>query len=1034
MKKVLLGFALTLITVLSVVAQSRTVTGRVTSDDEPDGVPGVNVQVKGSTIGAITDLNGTYSVNVPEGSNVLVFSFVGYLTQEVIIGNRSIADVILKPDVKTLNEVVVTGYGTQERREITGSVASIDNSVIENLVTPSFESQLAGRAPGVQITTPSGILGSRPIIRIRGVNSLTGGADPLIVIDGVPVVDSDRSGVNASNPLANINPADIASFEVLKDGSATAIFGSRAANGVILVTTKRGSTGKAQVNYNVSVGMNEEVSRFDVLNGDQFVTIANEKSTNTNAAGSTNVGNAVQSGVNTDWQDFIFRKGMAQQHNLSVSGGSQATKYFFSMGFTDQESAIKPNNLKRYSFRANIDHSISKRLRIGASTSYSYTEIVGLNNGSNSLSGAIYNATRNLPNVPIFDANNLAYDGFNVQPDGSTTGFAPNLVGPDNNIPNVAFAITNNLFRNRVHRVLGNTYGEVDIIDGLTARTQIGIDLTLNDDFQSLDPRHGDGRGSNGSVFMAFNPAFRWNWTNTLNYQKIIAEDHSFNVTLGAEYQYTKFYNFSASGSDFSDRFYIQRNLISGSYNNQFSGGGYADVGFDSYFSRVNYSYKGKYLATLTARNDGMSQLPEANRRGWFFGGSVGWRISDESFFNSSVISDMKVRTSYAEVGNTEISGGLFPYVGGFGPVLGGAGAGIGYSNVANNALGWERSAKFNVGLDMTVGPVTLMMDYFTNNVTDLVLNAPTAPSLGVPGNSISQNVGSLVNRGFELRAMAKVMERGNFSWNTDFNFTFITNEVTKLISPLTGTYNRTEEGNPMAQLYGFTWMGVNSANGNPLYLRNDDIIQYNLQRGALGWRTYDANNPANVSTAAAGGPTQDFLGNTLPKWFGGWTNNFAYNNFDFEIFLRYSGGNYIMNETKRGMLGQGFSNNHVDIMNRWTESGQTTDIPRLYQGQDQNMWQTSASNSRFVEKGDFLRIQNIVLGYTIPAMWLNSTFNGAISNARFFAQVQNPFIFTGYSGIDPELNTFSGQLSFGVDNNVAPIIRTWSLGLNVGF
>ncbi|WP_194775487.1 SusC/RagA family TonB-linked outer membrane protein [Pararhodonellum marinum] len=1030
MKKVLLGFALTLITVFSVVAQSRTVTGRVTSTDEPDGVPGVNVQVKGSTVGAITDLDGTYSVNVPDGSTALVFSFVGYLTQEVAIGNRTVVDVLLAPDVKTLSEVVVVGYGTQERREVTGSVTSIDNAAIENLVTPSFESQLAGRAPGVQITTPSGILGARPIIRIRGVNSLSGGANPLIVIDGVPLVDSDRSSVNASNPLANINPADIESFEVLKDGSATAIFGSRAANGVILITTKRGSTGKAQVSYNVSMGVNEEVNRFQVLNGDQFVTIANEKVTN---AGGT--GNAVQSGVNTNWQDFIFRNGFAQQHNLSIRGGSEATKYFFSIGFTDQESAIIANDLKRYSFRANIDHDISRRVRIGATTAYSYTEINGLNNGANSLSGAVYNATRNLPNVPIFDSENTAFDGFNVQPDGSTTGFAPNLVGPDNNIPNVAFALTNNIYRNRVHRINGATFAELDIVEGLTARSQIGIDLTLNDDFQSLDPRHGDGRGSNGFVFMQMAPVFRWNWTNTLNYQKIVAEDHTFNVTLGTEYQYTNFYNFSAQGTDFSDRFYIQRNLISGSYNNQFSGGGFSDIGFDSYFGRVNYSYRGKYLATVTARNDGMSQLPADNRRGWFFGGSVGWRISDENFFNSSVISDMKIRTSYAEVGNTEIlDGQAFPYAGGFGPVLGGAGAGIGYSNVANNALGWERSAKFNIGLDMTVGQVTLMLDYFTNDVTDLVLNAPTASSLGVPGNSISQNIGSLINRGFELRALAKVMERGNFIWNTDFNFSFITNEVTNLISPITGTYNRTEEGRPMAELYGFTWMGVNAANGNPLYLRNDDVIQYNLQQGALGWRTYDANNPGDVSTAAAGGPTQDFLGNTLPKWYGGWTNNFSYNNFDLEIFLRYSGGNFIMNESYRGLLGQGFSNNHVDILNRWTESGQTTDIPRLYSGQDQNMWQTSASNSRFVEKGDFVRVQNIVLGYRLPSQWLSSTFNGAISTARFFAQVQNPFIFTGYTGLDPELNQFQGQLSFGVDWNVAPIIRTWSLGLNVGF
>ena len=1025
MKKVLLGFALSILTVMSVLAQSKTITGRVTSAEEPEGVPGASVVVKGTTQGTITDIDGSYSIQVPSEATTLVYSFVGYLTKEMPIGSNSVINVVMDVDVKTLNEVVVVGYGTQERREITGSVTSIDSKAIENLVSPSFESQLAGRAPGVQITTPSGILGAAPIIRIRGVNSISSSASPLIVIDGVPVVSSDRSAVNAANPLANINPADIASFEVLKDGSASAIYGSRAANGVILITTKRGSTGKAKVSYNTSMGFNEEVDRFDLLTGDEWVTIANEKRSNANQSPLANPG------VNTDWQDLIFRKGFTQQHNLSIAGGSEATKYFFSLGYTDQESPVKPNELSRYSFRANIDHSISKAVRIGTSLSYSFTEIYGLNNGANSLSGAIYNATRSLPNVPIYDAENAAFDGFNVTANGATTGFGANLAGPDNNIPNIGFVIKNNLYRSRTHRAIGNAYGEVDIVTGLTARTQIGIDLTMNDDFQSLDPRHGDGRSSNGSVYMAFNPAFRWNWQNTLNYQSVIADDHNLNVTAGLEYQFTRFYGFNASGTDISDNFYRLNNIISGSYNNQFSGGSYAERGFDSYFGRFNYSYKGKYLASFTLRNDGISDLAIENQRGTFFGGSVGERVSDESFFNSELISDFKVRASYAEVGNTEI--GTFAAYGGYSPVLGGAGAGIGYAAIANNNLQWESSKKFNIGLDMTIGRVTIAADYFKNDIDGLILDAPTALSLGVPGNNISQNIGSMTNSGLEFRAYANVINRGKFSWDTDFNITFIKNEVNELISPLTGTYNRTEVGNPIAQLYGYEWAGVNPANGNPMYVSGDNIVQYNLMPGALGYKAYDPANPGDVSVTGTA-PTQEYLGNTLPKWQGGWSNNFKFGNFDAEIFTRFSGGNYIMNESVRGLLGQGFSNNHASILNRWTESGQVTDVPKLYSGQDQNMWQNSASNSRFVEKGDFVKIQNIVVGYTVPQAALTSAFKGAISNARFFAQVQNPFTFTGYSGLDPESNQYSGQLSFGVDWNVAPIIRTYTLGVNVGF
>lgn len=324
MKKVLLGFALSFLTIVSVLAQTKTITGRVTSSEEPEGVPGASVVVKGTTQGTVTNLDGTYSISVPSDASALVFSFVGYLTKEVSIGSSTTINVQLDADVKLLSEIVVTGYGTQERREITGSVASINNTSIENLVAPSFDSQLAGRAAGVSVTVPSGILGSRPIIRIRGVNSLSGGADPLIVIDGVPVVDSDRSGAVSSNPLANINPADIESYEVLKDGSATAIYGSRAANGVILITTKRGKSGKAQVSYNSSFGINESVAQFDLLTGDEWVTIANEKRANVNASPLANPG------VNTDWQDAVLRSGNTQQHNLSISGGSESTKYFFS--------------------------------------------------------------------------------------------------------------------------------------------------------------------------------------------------------------------------------------------------------------------------------------------------------------------------------------------------------------------------------------------------------------------------------------------------------------------------------------------------------------------------------------------------------------------------------------------------------------------------------------------------------------------------------------------------------------------------------
>lgn len=1030
MKKFLLT-CFTLAVVLLAQAQERTVTGKVTSAEDGTPLPGVSVLLKGTTTGTATDAEGNFSLSVPSTGGSLVFSFIGLETREIEIGERTVINVALGLDITQLSEVVVVGYGTQERKELTGSVASVSSKAIENLVTPSFDAQLAGRAPGVQITTPGGILGQAPIIRIRGVNSLTSSASPLIVIDGVPVVNSDRSGIVPANPLANINPSDIESFDILKDGSATAIYGSRAANGVILITTKRGAKGRPKVDYSASFGFNQEVDRFDLLTGDQFVEIANEKRSN---AGSSQL---AQPGVNTDWQDYIFRKGSVQQHNLSLSGGTDQTTYFFSLGYTSQESPIIANDLERYSFRANLDQQVGKKLKIGTSMSYSHTTINGLNNGSNSLSGAMYNASRMLPNVPILDPANVAFDGFNVEPDGSTLGRGNNLATVDNNIPNIAFVLANNVYRNKTHRIIGNVYGELELLEGLSFRTQVGTDLTLSEDFLSWDPRHGDGRGRGGYAQNGYNPASRWNWHSTLNYQTVLADDHNLNVTLGVEYQKSLFNNFAAVGQGFADRFFQQDNLISNSYSVQTTSGGYAERGFDSYFARANYNFRGKYLLSLTIRNDGISDLAEENRRGTFPGASIGWRVSDEDFFNVSFISDLKIRASYAEVGNVEI--GTFAYAGGYGAILYGGTPGIGFAKVTNPNLSWESSKKLNIGFNATVGPVTVEADYFVNNIDDMVLDAPTAPSLGFPDNNISQNIGSMINKGLELRLMAKVYESGEFSWSTDFNFTYQTNEVTKLLSPISGgTTNRTEEGRSIGELYGVRWAGVNPANGNPLYYKADgSIVQYNLVTSASQrtWKVYDPANPADVGTnaPALGADDYAFLGNTLPKWMGGWTNNLSYGDFSLEIFFRYSGGNYVLNETRRGQLGQGFSNNHASILNRWTEAGQVTDVPKLFSGQDANMWQTGTANSRFVEKGDFLKVQNIVLAYRVPAQELQNVLNGSIKSLRIFAQVQNPITITGYSGLDPELNVSSSQLQFGVDNLSAPIIRTWSVGLNVG-
>ncbi len=711
------------------LAQSRTVSGTVRGTDAVP-LPGVNVLVKGTNVGTTTDGKGMYSIAVPEEAT-LVFSFISFITQEIAVGNRSTLDVRLVEDVKQLGEVVVVGYGTQERKDLTGSVASIKGESISNLATPSFDQQLAGRAAGVQVTVPNGVMGQPARIRIRGTNSITSSAAPLIVVDGIPIIAGDQQssgGGTASNPLADINPEDIESFEVLKDGSATAIYGSRAANGVILITTKKGKQGKPKVSYNAWMGLANVSSRFDLLNAEEFITISNEKRTNVGLSEIARPqydknANGDSSLVNTDWQDHIFRQGFQQNHALSVGGGSEKTSYYFSLGWTDQKGAVVSNEFSRATFRANIDQKIGRWLSIGANMGLSRSRTIGLNTGRGSLSGNVANASVLFPNVRVYNPDGT----YNISPDGVALGQGNNLVGIGFNYPNIKFVLDNNKNNSTLYRTLGNVYLESSPVDGLRLRTQYGIDLLLVDDYSYWDPRHGDGRGPGGFISRSFTPNFRWNWQNTINYDRIIAEDHKIGLVAGVEFQQQRSEYYSAQVSSVSNEFF--KNIVSGTFATPNVSGRVLQNGFDSYFGRINYGFRDKYLATFTVRNDGISDLPYTNRRGTFPGVSVGWRISEEGFFENlkSVINDFKIRGSWAEVGNVDI--GYYPYLGTYSAAQYADQNGVAFSNVGNGSLRWERSKKQDIGLDLALfnNRITLNADYYVNNVDGLILAAPTA-------------------------------------------------------------------------------------------------------------------------------------------------------------------------------------------------------------------------------------------------------------------------------------------------------------------
>jgi TonB-dependent starch-binding outer membrane protein SusC len=1026
------------------LAQSRKITGKVTSVEDGSALPGVTVQVKSTTRGTQTDANGAFSIEAAS-NETLVFTFIGMTPSEISVGNKSIINVTLSNDDQQLEQLVVIGYGTEKRANTTGSLTSIKGDKISGLITPNFANQLGGRAAGVQVSVPNGLLGQAPRIRIRGTNSISSGAGPLIVIDNVPVATNPYGGVGPSDPLSDINPNDIESFEVLKDGAATAIFGSRAANGVILITTKKGkgNKGKMAVNYDVNFGQNQAVSKLDLLNAADFITIANEKYTN---AGQPIQAVADGKGTDTDWQDVIFRKGMVQSHNLSLNGANDKTNYFFSLGMLNNEGSIVSNNMKRYNFRANLDHTVNKWLTLGTNLSYTNSQFTNLNTGSNALSGNVIGAARLLPNVSPFDETNTLFEGYNVTPDGAALGRGANLRAVDNNFTNIAFVLANNKFVTNNNRLIGNAYGEITIIEGLKLRSQIATDLLTQDDFQSLDSRHGDGRGANGTIFHRFRPVQLWNWQNTASYNKAFGK-HSVNVVAGLEYQKRTSRFFDAQGQGFSEIFFQENNLISGSFGTQLSGGGFIQDAFDSYFGRVNYNYASKYYLSLTARNDGLSSLPLANRRGTFPGGSVAYRISEEGFWKDSklaeYISDFRVKASYAVVGNTNI--GFFPYLGTFGAAQYASQTGIAFDNTGNPDLKWEKSTKTNFGIDLGVlnNRIKIGADYFTNKVSDLVLFAPTANSLGVPGNGINKNVGAMVNKGIELSIDASVLKKGSFEWDMNVNFSKINNEITALNNneDIIGTYHINRVGYSIGSFFGYTSAGVNPANGNPMWYKGDGkgnltstIVQYNI--AGNNYREFNPAEPSDVSKASTLSATTDrtILGNSNPLWLGGWSNNFRFKGFDFEIFSRFQGGNMVMNVTKQEtLLNMGFQNNGQIIMDRWTTAGQVTEIPRVWTGREAAINTTGAASTRFLEKGDFFRIQNIILGYRLPASVLTKIEKAGIRSLRVYAQIQNPLIFTKYSGLDPEISTNTGNSDFGVDANANPIIKTTSIGINLG-
>jgi TonB-linked SusC/RagA family outer membrane protein len=1037
MRKLLATLTVFLLFAGALLAQ-KTITGKVT-DDKGVPIPNASVIVKGTKTGTVTKADGTYSLSVPDNTKILVFSSVDMSPLEVTIGNETVINPELKPVENVLAEVVMIGYGTQQKKAFTGSASKVDAKKFSNLMTPSVDKQLAGRAAGVQVTNSSGIVNAPARIRIRGINSISGNNDPLIVLDGVPIITGNLASTTNSNALGDINPDDIESIDVLKDGASLAVYGSRGAAGVILITTKKGDKGKLRLNYDGFFGYNSVLKRWDLLNADEFVKIANEKLANSGMPAKAGVN---PGGVNTDWQKAaLIDNASVQSHTLSMAGGSAKSTFYMSVNYSRQQGTIVSNWNKAYRIRANMESQINKVVKFGNNITLARQEDTDQNTGSNSLGGAIASTLRLLPNVNPYDPANST--GFNINfPNANNIPNGPNSQGVEDNYFNVAFVLNKNKYYSDKYRIIENPYIELTLAKGLTFHSVGSFDMLNDYSYQAWDQRHGDGYSLLGLVFNVDQNFTSYNWQNYANYN-LGFKGHNFYLTAGHELRSSKTKTLSSQGTNVADIYFQKENLITNSAAVQTIGGSFAKAGSEKLFVRLNYDYKSRYFIQGTWSREGLSSLAPDRRYGTFPGFSAGWRPSEENFWKDSQLKnlfhDVKIKGSWARVGNP--LGGL-PYLTTFGLAPYGNLNGIAVNFIGNPELQWETSTKIDAGIEFNIlkGRINFSADYFVNNIDNIVLAVPAPLSAGVPGNTIQQNIGSAKNKGIELTVDADAVRTRDFTWNVAANFSNIENRVTKLYSisgtPIpfiqNGAYNLIKVGESYNIIYGYRSAGVNTATGNPMYYKADGrLVMHNIPNNSFYYINSKDDGtivPANATSMTFNDRTK--LGESLPKWYGALINTVSYKQFSLEVMLRFSGGNKIMNTTRQeALLNQGFQNNGREILERWTAPGQVTNVPKLYQGQGNNINQVNLAISRFVEDGDYLRLQNLVLSYDIDHAQLSKWTKGVVDHIKIYLQGQNLYVWTKYTGADPD-NISTG----GVDASVAPQIRTISAGLKVGF
>lgn len=1041
MKRLVL-YILCLIATVSAAAQD-VLQGRVIDARTQEPVIGAAIQIRGTHNNTVSDIDGNFSLKITgEEPYTLDVTFVGYLAQEIEVYDTSEpVEILLRENTRLLNEVVVVGYGTAKLRDLTASITSINKESLKGVTGNSIDNILEGHAAGVMVSTSGSQVGSAPVINIRGLASITSSVTPLYVVDGVPVNSSNIASSTDYNPIADINPADIKSIDILKDAAASAMYGSRAAAGVVLITTNSGSAGKTKLTYDYNLGFNSATKLFTPMNAEQYTDIKNRGWLN-NGGDPNNLPYATMTDkngniVNTNWVDLIFRTGLSQNNNLNLQGGNDKATYYLSGSYTTQEGITVDAKYDRFSFKGNGTYKLNKFVKIGFNTGYTYSKIHTADDSRGGSLSAMGGLTRlayvDLPNVPAYNEDGTFY----------ASTLAPRNLGKGNNAIEVFYYNAMGLIdggqygESRTNRILANGYAEITPIKGLTLKTLYGIDWTLIQNESFSTPLHGGGY-PDGSSRTGTSNLRTWTWTNTANYQFDIKKHH-FDILFGVEASASNQHVVSRTGTTLSnpDQMYVEA-----SYLTYGGSGSIQESSLFSYISRFTYDWKSRYYLTANWRRDGLSKL--GRKWGNFYGISGAWRISDEPFFRDlrRTIDDLKIKVSYGVVGNANV--GWYASKSVYSSSTYNGNVAYVSSGINDPNLGWEQTGTADVGFSASLlkGRFNIDVDYFYSRSKDLILDASQAYSTGIVGASVSTNLGKTLNKGLEITVSGDLIRKKNFTWSSSFNISFVKNEVVELADDIlysssTGA-NITTVGYSLAQLYTYPTDGIDPQTGRRVVLikKADGSYDRNLliyKYGKGGAQLYELDGET-LSKYTLSDWKPEISGNTKPTYYGGWSNTFRYKNWDAKVNFHFSGGNKILNAMRATLSdGRMWSGTKEYYDNIWQKPG---DHAKYAKASYNDNYSNGTANliSDLIEDGDFLRLQSLSIGYQFNTKKWSQDLG--ISSVRLYAQAQNLFCLTGYTGFDPEINSYysSANLRSGIDLNTTPLTRTITFGANISF